>query len=74
MCCEVFSALPRRERELLLDIFGRLVDNPFTRGDHHDTDQRGVPLEVMLAHDQFLITWHVDHAVREIRIVGLEVI
>jgi hypothetical protein len=33
-----------------------------------------VTLEVALIDDEFLVTWHADHAVKEVRVVGLEVI
>lgn len=73
-CCEVFSGLSRRQRERLLTSFRRLSQSPFTAGDYHETDQRGLPLEVALIDDDFLVTWHADHAAKEIRVIGLEII
>ncbi|MDO8545651.1 MAG: hypothetical protein Q7S40_34850 [Opitutaceae bacterium] len=72
--CEALNGLPRRSRERLLDFFRRLAESPFTEGDYHETDERGFAVEVMLVHDQFLVTWHVDHPVKEVRIVGLEIV
>ena len=31
-------------------------------------------LDVALIEDEFLVTWHADHAVKEVRVVGLETI
>ena len=72
--CESLNALPRRSRDRLLDFFRHLAENPFTTGDYRETDERGLAVEVALVHGQFLVTWHTDHAVREVRIVGLEVV
>jgi hypothetical protein len=73
-CCDVFSLLPRRQRERLLDFFRRLAKSPFASGDYRESDSRGVSLEVALIDDEFLVTWHADHAVKEVRVVGLEVV
>ncbi len=73
-CCEVFHPLPRRQRERLLSFFRQLADHPFTCGDYQDSDARGHHLEVRLLDEQFLITWHTDHASKQVRVVGLEVV
>lgn len=73
ICCEIFTRLPRRQRERLLDRFRHLAKSPFTSGDYRETDSRGVALEVALIDDEFLVTWPADHAVKEVRIVGLEI-
>jgi hypothetical protein len=73
-CCEVFNGLSRRQRDRLLASFRRLADAPFTAGDYRETDQRGLPLEVGLVEDDFLVTWHVDHAAKEVRVIGLELV
>jgi len=72
--CEVFSSLPRRSRDRLLDLFQHLAESPFAKGDYQETDQRGLSLEALLVGDQFLVTWHADHAAKEIYIVGLELV
>jgi len=73
-CCEVFTRLSRRQRERLLDCFRRLSETPFAAGDYRETDQRGLPLEVALVEGGVLLTWHTDHAAKEIRVVGLEIV
>ncbi|MSU72182.1 MAG: hypothetical protein EXS43_07550 [Opitutus sp.] len=72
--CEAFHLLPRGQRERLLSFFRQLADHPFTRGDYQDSDARGQPLKVPLFDEQFLVTWHADHAAKQIRIVGLEAV
>lgn len=72
--CEALNTLPKRSRDRLLDFFRRLASSPFSQGDYHETDQRGFPLEVKLVDDRFLITWRADHAMKEIRILSLEVL
>ena len=73
-CCEVFNLLPRRERERLLEHFCQLAAHPFTQGDYHEADTRGLPLELMLVENEFLVTWHADHAAKQVRIVALDVV
>ncbi len=72
--CEAFHRLPRRERERLLARFRELAAQPFTRGDYQETGGRGESLEVALFENDFLLTWHVDHAVKQVRIVALEIV
>lgn len=72
--CEAFHNLSRRRRECLLSFFRHLAAHPFTRGDYQDSDARGQLLEVLLLDHEFLVTWHADHAVKQIRIVGLEIV
>lgn len=73
-CCEVFTGLSRRQRERLLTHFRGLANTPFTAGDYRETDLRGLPVEVALIDNEFLATWHADHAEKEIRVVGLELV
>ena len=73
-CCDVFHQLPRRQRERLLDVFRQLANHPFTHGDYQDSDARGRLLEVLLFVQQFLITWHADHAAKQVRVAGLEIV
>ena len=72
--CEALNGLPKRSRNRLLDFFRRLAESPFTEGDYHETDERGFSVEVMLLDDRFLVRWHVDHAVKEIRVFELEIV
>jgi hypothetical protein len=71
-CCEFLCGLPPRSRKKLIGFFRRLTQNPFMRGDYQEADAVGTPLEVMLVEDEILVTWHADHAVKRILIVGLE--
>ena len=72
--CEVFHQLPRRQRERLLGFFRQVAASPFMRGDYQETGARGEPAEVALFENDFLITWHADHAVKQVRILRLEVV
>jgi hypothetical protein len=71
--CETLNNLPSRSRRRLLDFFRRLAEYPSTIGDYSETDERGFAVEIILVDDEFLVGWHVDHAVKEVRIVSLEV-
>ena len=72
--CEVFHQLPRRQRERLFEFFRQLAAHPFTNGDFQEAGTRGEPLEVALYENEFLLTWHADHAVKQVRIVRIEVV
>ncbi len=72
--CEVFHQLSRRQRERLLGFFRQLAAHPFTSGDYQETGTRGESSEVALFESEFLVTWHVDHAVKQARIVRLEIV
>jgi hypothetical protein len=63
---EFLGKLPRRERTRLLAFFRRLADNPFLPGDYQAKTAELAPLEVMLVEGDILVTWHADHAVKEI--------
>ena len=71
-CGEFLCGLPSRPRKKLIGFFRSLTDNPFMQGDYRETDAAGAPLEVVLVEDEFLVTWHADHAVKRIFVVGLE--
>jgi hypothetical protein len=58
----------------LPDIFRQPAINPFAKRDYQETDQRVFPLETLPVSEQFLLTWHADHAVKEVHIVGLEIV
>ena len=72
--CEAFNLLPRRSRDQLLGLFRRPAAQPFTTGDYQEMDQRGLRPEVMLVESEFLVTWHTDHAAKEICVVALETV
>jgi hypothetical protein len=71
-CSEFLWELPRRRRERLLAFFRRLADNPFLAGDYRAPAANRASLEVMLVEEDILVTWHVDHAVKEVQVIGLE--
>lgn len=66
-----FTSLPVRRRENLLRIFEHLARYPKQEGDFQESGASGRVYEVKL-HDNLLLTWWVDHAVREVRIVRME--
>lgn len=69
--CELLHRLPKRQRERLLGVFRELAAHAFTRGDYPSADARGLPLEVALFEEKFVVTWHVDHALKQVRVVEL---
>lgn len=70
--CELLHRLPKRQRERLLEVLRNLAAHPITRGDYQSADARGLPLEVALCAESFVVTWQVDHAVKQVRGVELE--
>ncbi len=66
-----FTSRGIRERECLLKIFDDLARHPFQPGDFREPGLTGREYEVKLS-DTVLVTWWVDHAAREVRIVPLE--
>jgi len=66
-----FTAKGVRERERMLQIFDHLARHPFQPGDYREPGLTGREYEVRLS-DDLLVTWWVDHAAREVRIIRLE--
>lgn len=66
-----FTALPAKLRLKLLRICEHLARHPLQSGDYQETGTTGRIYELKL-HDELLITWWVDHATREVRIIRLE--
>lgn len=66
-----FTTQGVRERDRLLRIFDALASHPFEPGDYREPGLTGRDYEVKLF-DGLLVTWWVDHAVNEVRIVRLE--
>jgi len=48
-----------------------LARHPFEPGDYREAGLKGREYEVKL-HDDLIVTWWVDHAAKEVRIVRLE--
>jgi hypothetical protein len=67
----VFTAFGARRREQLLQHFAGLAANPFESGDYQEPGQAGRSYQVRLV-DDLLITWWVDHAAREVRVLRIE--
>ena len=61
----------RAEQRRLGVILDELKASPFRNGDLQEPDLQGRVNEILIAGD-WLVTFWVDHAVREIRIVRLE--
>jgi len=66
-----FTAQGVKEREKLLQIFDGVALHPFDPGDFREPGLTGREYEVKLF-DDLLVTWWVDHAAKEVRIVRLE--
>ncbi len=65
------AVAPRREQRRLAAMLDSLKIAPFRAGDLQERDTQGRRHEVLVAGD-WVITYWLDHAVRELRIVGLE--
>jgi hypothetical protein len=61
----------RTEQKQVVAILDELKKSPFRKGDLQERDAHGRDNEILIAGD-WLVTFWVDHAVREIRIVRLE--
>ncbi|MCX6954512.1 MAG: hypothetical protein NTV51_20355 [Verrucomicrobia bacterium] len=72
--CEALNDLPRGSRDRLLDFFQRLASNAFTVGDYQERGEHGLALEVALVENKFLVTWHPDHAVKEVCVLRIEIV
>jgi hypothetical protein len=66
-----FTSESGREREKLLQIFDGLARHPFEPGDYSESGLTGREYQVKLQ-DGLIVTWWVDHAAKEVRIVRLE--
>ncbi|MBI5766496.1 MAG: hypothetical protein HZA93_01785 [Verrucomicrobia bacterium] len=54
-----------------MQIFDELTQRPFEPGDYREPGLAGREYEVRLR-DDVIVTWWVDHAAREVRIVRVE--
>jgi len=63
--------LPKRDRDRLQRAFEQLADNPFHRPDFEPPRSGRVCLQVN-RFGGWLVTWWADHAVREVRVVGIQ--
>ena len=69
----LLACAPRsgRSRERIMDFVRSLADNPFQRANYEDADPAGHSVGVKLV-GRFAVTYFVDHAVREVKIVNIE--
>lgn len=67
----VWSSPPAPNKGAAGAILEELKGSPFRKGDLQEQDTHGRDNEIMIAGD-WLVTFWVDHAVREIRVVRLE--
>lgn len=70
---EFLLRLPSARRRDLIAHLDKLADSPFQEADATLNDPSGRPLQLKIA-GPFIITYWPDHAVKEIRIVALEVV
>lgn len=68
---DAFAALPAKQRQKVLRFCGHLARFPKLAGDYRELGQTGRTYELKLI-EELLVTWWVDHAEREVRIVRLE--
>ena len=67
---EFFASLRPREREQVLQAFGKLADDPFQLGDFVHR-QPGIRDYEVKQFGRWEVSWWADHAVHEVRIVQL---
>ncbi len=66
-----FTALPAKSRRKILRACEHLARYPRQPGDYREHDSTGRIFELKLF-DDLLLTWWVDHATREVRVVRIE--
>lgn len=67
------TGLNRSQRHRFEAFLDSLAKSPHQKGDFIDTDDRGRPYDVKLV-DDLIVTYWVDHAAKEVRIVDLELV
>jgi hypothetical protein len=68
---EFLAQLPKSRQRRALRLAQTLADNPFVRSDYAVTDESGREQEHLLIED-FVYTYWLDHAARELRITDIE--
>ena len=63
-------SLAKRKQKVVLDFADRIAEQPFRIGDYQTSDAAGHTVENLLL-DQFLFTYWIDHATREVRIAEI---
>ena len=62
--------LPRRQQRKVLDLADQIALHPFQISDYQTADAAGHEVDNLLL-DDFLFTYWVDHAVKEVRITEI---
>lgn len=62
--------LPRRQQRQVLDLADQIALHPFQISDYRTADAAGHELDNLLL-DEFLFTYWLDHAVKEVRITEI---
>ena len=68
---EKIFTLPRSHRDHFIKYFRQLADNPFQRGENSFCDSTGREIQKK-RFGPWLISYWADHAVNEMRIVGIQ--
>ncbi len=68
-----FLSLTKSERQSLVDFFTVLSNNPSMTSDFQAKDSSGRPI-YLKKYKKWIITFWADHAVKEVRILNIEVI
>ena len=61
------------ERRFLIRAFDLLAGDPYRRGDYQETSSENREMEVILI-AKYILTYWADHAVKELRIVRVEIV
>ena len=68
---ELFAALPKRQRDKLLDVFRQLCSNPFAPGDFTHVDSVGRHCQVKRFRE-WLVTFWPEHLANEVHIIAIQ--
>jgi hypothetical protein len=68
---EDLMTLPARQRERFIKIFRNLAGDPYQTGNTYFLDSSGREIQKKLL-GQWLVSFWADHAVNEVRIVGIQ--
>jgi hypothetical protein len=63
-------SLSKRRQRIVLDLADQIADQPFETGDYQMLDATGRSIENLLI-EEYLFTYWVDHASREVRITEI---
>ncbi len=68
---EIVLSLPFRQRDEFVRIFRELAQNPYEKGENSFVDPLGREIE-RKRFGSWLISFWADHAMKEVRIVGIQ--